>query len=129
MPELPEVETVKKGLIKLTDKASISDTWVSTKRLRFPLTNKKLKTIVGLPILGVSRRAKYLLFDLGDTVLINHLGMTGTWRKLKEAHLHDHVKIKLSTNKTMVYNDPRRFGFFSISKKNELDKNVFLRHL
>lgn len=129
MPELPEVETVKKGLIKLAKNASIDDVWVSNKKLRFPVSAKKLKSVVGLPILGVSRRAKYLLFDLGDIVLINHLGMTGTWRELKDAYLHDHVKIQLNTNKVMVYNDPRRFGFFSISKKVEIDQNIFLKHL
>jgi formamidopyrimidine-DNA glycosylase len=129
MPELPEVETVKNGLLRSIKDTSIKDVWVSNKKLRFPLSLKKLKTIVDSPILGISRRAKYLLFDLGDSVLLNHLGMTGTWRESTESVLHDHVKLKLSGNKTLVFNDPRRFGFFAISEKHSLHEHAFLKHL
>jgi formamidopyrimidine-DNA glycosylase len=129
MPELPEVETVKNGLLKSIAKATIDDVWLSSKKLRFPIAPKNFKKVIGLPILKIERRAKYLLFDLGDVILLNHLGMTGTWREWKEDTLHDHAKIKLSNGKILVYNDPRRFGFFSVFNKKDILKNQFLKHL
>lgn len=129
MPELPEVETVKNGLLKSLKDTKIESVWLSNKKLRFPLKKKELESLVGKPILNVERRAKYLLFDLGDTILLNHLGMTGTWRELQQKVLHDHVYLKLSNQKTLAFNDPRRFGFFAISKKELIKNHKFLKHL
>ena len=115
MPELPEVEHVKRqleGLIRFPDR--IEAVHFFRKDLRFPLSPKLRTKMTGREVLSMSRRAKYLLFHFSDGNLLSHLGMTGSWRPLshgEERLLHDHVEIVFASGLRLVYNDPRRFGF------------------
>jgi formamidopyrimidine-DNA glycosylase len=124
MPELPEVETVRRqmsGFLQPRSEVRAVKMW--RKDLRYKLPN--LQALVGMKILGVRRRAKYLLFDLPEGVLLSHLGMTGHWRK-EEMGLsgfvpqkHDHVALEIRPQVLLVYNDPRRFGFLLRLKSGE----------
>ena len=125
MPELPEVETVKNGLAELVKGQQIKSIQLKSPKLRNTLSKKIPSPFKGKTILGLQRRAKYILFETDDFYLINHLGMTGNWRdeKLKsKLKKHDHVVINLD-NKSLIYNDPRRFGILDYCKKTEIDKN------
>ncbi len=124
MPELPEVETVRRGL----EPAMVGARLVSVERkrpdLRFPFPEAFSERLAGRRIVALGRRAKYLLADLDDgNVLVMHLGMSGSFRvegagstkALSPGAIknpaHDHVIFALSNGARVVYNDPRRFGF------------------
>ncbi|MGB0452483.1 MAG: bifunctional DNA-formamidopyrimidine glycosylase/DNA-(apurinic or apyrimidinic site) lyase [Bacteriovoracaceae bacterium] len=121
MPELPEVETVKRGLEEiLGTKAVIKKIKVLNPKLRFPVPSEVSKLIKNAPIQKLSRRAKYLFFELDKYVLSSHLGMTGTWRiYADDRKKHDHVEIHLEDGRVLVYADPRKFGLFEFFKKSE----------
>lgn len=112
MPELPEVETIKNGLIDLTG-TSVKKTVIRFPRLRYPLNKSELSKMEGQKVQSVERRAKYLLLVLESGTLIIHLGMSGRitlYRdKVPEVQKHDHVDIQFD-GYTLRYNDPRRFG-------------------
>lgn len=131
MPELPEVETVKRGLEKIikpgTD--SILKLQMGSKKLRMSPQLDKTAQVKGEPILGIKRVAKYLLFELDHFVLLSHLGMTGSWRLENNPQKHDHVRIYLNSGRTLTYNDPRRFGMFDILDKKTLSEDKRLAHL
>ncbi|MGE0632352.1 MAG: bifunctional DNA-formamidopyrimidine glycosylase/DNA-(apurinic or apyrimidinic site) lyase, partial [Pseudobdellovibrionaceae bacterium] len=91
--------------------ATIKTFHYQRKDLRYPFPKKKLENLVGLEIVKVKRRAKYLLLETQKGFLLSHLGMTGTWRVGAIERLHDHFAIELSDGRLLVYNDPRRFGF------------------
>lgn len=133
MPELPEVETVKRQLEKqLSTKPQVLQLKALRADLRFPFPNQmQMQNMKSKNILGVDRRAKYLLFDLGDTYLLSHLGMTGYWRFLKDEFLekHDHFLIQLSTGESLVYNDHRRFGFVDLIEKKNFENSKWFSHL
>jgi formamidopyrimidine-DNA glycosylase len=115
MPELPEVEVVKRGLEKIiSDQPRIRRFEFKRKDLRDPIPIKKLKALEGAKILSVSRRAKYLLFETEKGGFLSHLGMTGSWRvaPLGSEQKHDHVYIELEDGRRLAYHDPRRFGIF-----------------
>ena len=116
MPELPEVETVKRGLEEILDfsDSCITKVQYSNKRLRNQSSKKEARQIVGQKITGVFRKAKYLFFKLEDSVVLSHLGMTGSWRIEKDKRKHDHVRISLSDGRVLTYHDARRFGMFNI---------------
>lgn len=117
MPELPEVETVCRGL-----RASIGSSTVIEAveflrpNLRSELPHQRRHLIKGQTILAVKRRAKYIVVKTSGATILSHLGMTGHWRVSKEKVLekHDHILILLSNSRYLIYNDPRRFGFFDI---------------
>ena len=77
MPELPEIEIVKRSLIKMINKAKIIDIKINNKNLRYKITNTFSKNLIGERILGISRRSKYLIFHFKKKVLLAHLGMSG----------------------------------------------------
>jgi formamidopyrimidine-DNA glycosylase len=113
MPELPEVETVKRGLEPLICGHRIVHVECRVPRLRLPL-DPRLDTLVsGQRILGLARRAKYLLFSLEHGTLLLHLGMSGVLRlvapKVPLAK-HDHVDLELDDGRLLRLNDTRRFG-------------------
>ena len=113
MPELPEIETIKRGILELKNQI-ITNTIVRNGNLRYPLTQEIAKKLIGQKILSISRRAKYLVFTLTKGYLVIHLGMSGTLRiinikDVNEIKKHDHVDIVFS-NLALRYNDPRRFG-------------------
>lgn len=116
MPELPEVETVKRGLEQILDfeNSQVIRIECSDKKLRNQSAKASLDQACGQRIRGVRRKAKYLLFELDDWVLLSHLGMTGSWRIENDQRKHDHIRIFLSDGRVLTYHDARRFGMFNI---------------
>lgn len=130
MPELPEVETVRRGLQLLVGKnAKIQKFEMTRSDLRFDIPNELRKILPGQSIHRFCRRAKYLLWELDDFVLVSHLGMTGTWREGGNSVPHDHVTISLQDGRRLIYNDPRRFGFIEYYKKNQQNQYPRFSHL
>jgi len=112
MPELPEVETVRRGLLDLVGKEILS-VELNRADLRFPFP-EDMDSIAGRKILNIERRAKYLLIRLeNDLTLLSHLGMTGRFGKALEGK-HDHVIIDFVDGNRLVYTDPRRFGIMDL---------------
>ena len=111
MPELPEVETVVKGLQKQLVNQRIKRVEVITPQLRFPVPPSLKRIFTASHIHDITRRAKYILIHTDKGILLNHLGMTGTWREDVSEKKHDHFKLYLESGKCLVYNDPRRFGY------------------
>ncbi|MFP5519016.1 MAG: bifunctional DNA-formamidopyrimidine glycosylase/DNA-(apurinic or apyrimidinic site) lyase [Bdellovibrionia bacterium] len=119
MPELPEVEVVKRGLSTLLNEMPvIQKIKYYRANLRDALPSAaKTKRLQNAQILEISRRAKYLIFHTTQGKILSHLGMTGSWRVLapqEELGTHDHVEIELSGGQRLIYRDPRRFGVFDI---------------
>mgnify|MGYP006286061681 FL=1 len=113
MPELPEVETTRRGLAPLLAGHKIRQLLVHHPRLRWPIQASLPARVRGQRIHAVERRAKYLLLKLDRGTLIFHLGMSGSLRVLPEATprlTHDHVELLLDDGHTLRLNDPRRFG-------------------
>jgi len=113
MPELPEVETTRRGIEPHVAGARVVEVIVRRRDLRQPVS-KSLALIEGRHITGVRRRSKYLLLDIDDggTVLI-HLGMSGSLRVISPADpwkTHDHVGITMKNGRQLRFHDPRRFG-------------------
>ena len=112
MPELPEVEVVRRGLGPRVLGATVHATQVRESRLRWPVPGDLALRLNGRTVRAVERRGKYLLFDLGTGTLIVHLGMSGTLRWFAQAPAliaHDHVDV-ITDRGVLRYNDPRRFG-------------------
>jgi formamidopyrimidine-DNA glycosylase len=145
MPELPEVETVRRGLAP----ALVGHTFAAVEQrradLRFPLPQGFAGRLEGRSVERLERRAKYLLAHLSDgEVLLMHLGMTGRFtvesgdaQKVpgRFAHpvgagaKHDHVVFRMQSGATVTYNDARRFGFMLLIPEAELDVHPLLRGL
>jgi formamidopyrimidine-DNA glycosylase len=142
MPELPEVETVRRGLAPAMEGAHLAKVEVRDRRLRWPIAKDFEKRLTGQTVEGLGRRAKYLLADLssGD-VLIMHLGMSGSFRvgadakpgvyyhEKSKSTAHDHVVFHMSNGATVTFNDPRRFGSMKLIKRAKLDTEPLLRGL
>ena len=133
MPELPEVETVKKGLEKYLKGHTIIKVTPNRKGLRFPFP-ENLSAIQGKTVLSIVRRAKYLLIRLTDDLsILGHLGMSGSIHFVKTTEYlpkkHDHVLFSLSNDTTMVYNDPRRFGVIDLLQTGQEQQHKLLSHL
>jgi formamidopyrimidine-DNA glycosylase len=143
MPELPEVETVRRGLAPAMEGASIARVEVRHRGLRWPIAKDFETRIAGTTVEGLGRRAKYLLADLssGD-VLVMHLGMSGSFRvaqhgeegKIAKYHheksksvSHDHVVFHMSNGATVTFNDPRRFGSMKLVPRARMDAEPLLR--
>jgi formamidopyrimidine-DNA glycosylase len=126
MPELPEVEVLTQSLISVLDlPQKIKGVDFLRENIRNTLPVGKRKWISGETLLGLERRAKYILFETEDHYLISHLGMTGNWRlqprlDTSEAEKHDHVQVKFKNGDMLIFQDARRFGVFDIIKKTEL---------
>jgi formamidopyrimidine-DNA glycosylase len=113
MPELPEVETIRRGVEPHVVGRTIREVVVRDSRLRWPIPAEFAAFALGKKIRGVARRGKYLLFDLGGDRLIVHLGMTGRLLLLDPKtplKKHDHVDLLLSGKLLLRFHDPRRFG-------------------
>ncbi len=131
MPELPEVEVVRRGLQDiLKDKPVLKRVELKRPDLRDPIPIKKINTLLGQAILEVARRAKYLIFRTPQGGLLSHLGMTGTWRVALpgDEREHDHIYLHFSGGLRLAYRDPRRFGSFDFIKPPE-DQHPKLSHL
>lgn len=114
MPELPEVETTRRGLLPHLLHQTVLRVILRRPNLRWPIPEAVQDRLPGRPIADVRRRAKYLLLDTdqGDSALI-HLGMSGSLRVLPgdtPPRAHDHVDICLANGHVLRFNDPRRFG-------------------
>ncbi len=112
MPELPEVETSRRGIEPHLVGATILHAVVRNGRLRWPVS-EEIYRLSDQPVLSVQRRAKYLLLELPEGWIIIHLGMSGSLRILPEElppEKHDHVDLVMSNGKVLRYTDPRRFG-------------------
>ena len=119
MPELPEVETVRQGLIPVLEGRTIARATAYRPDLRFPLPKNLSEAVSGSTVIGIERRAKYLLMRLsGDMILLSHLGMSGGYRVYSDPapalEAHDHVEFVTDQGVTIRYNDPRRFGFIDL---------------
>ncbi len=134
MPELPEVETARRGLSPAMQGRRIERVVLRRRDLRFPLPDDMGQRLTGRRVTMIDRRAKYLLFHIesGD-VLISHLGMSGRYRIFAEppppAEAHDHVEFQLEGGVTVRYNDPRRFGFMDLTTTADLDSHAMLAKL
>lgn len=112
MPELPEVETSRKGILPYLKGQTIQQIIVRQSKLRWPITEEIIQA-QGQVILDVKRRSKYLLLQLTNNWIVIHLGMSGSLRILlnkQEAKKHDHVDLVLNNGTVLRYTDPRRFG-------------------
>jgi formamidopyrimidine-DNA glycosylase len=113
MPELPEVETTRRGIEPLVADKVVDQVLIHNSSLRWPVPGELVKTLPGQKASRVSRRSKYLLFDFGLGTLIVHLGMTGHLRvdsSRSERRKHDHFEIIFTDGTVLRYNDSRRFG-------------------
>jgi len=145
MPELPEVETVRRGLQPAMEGAKIVHAEIRRKDLRFPFQKDFVARLDGQTVTGLGRRAKYLMADLasGD-VLLMHLGMSGSFRVVagdgqntpgkfhhprSEDRAHDHVLFHMSSGATVIFNDPRRFGYMKIFARDRIDDEPLLQGL
>ena len=139
MPELPEVETVRRGLEPAMAGAVIETIEQRRPDLRFPFPQKFSHRLTGQRITALNRRAKYLLAHLeGGEILIMHLGMSGRFTVTPTKQptgrptatfvhdaggnpTHDHVVFQMSSGATVTYNDPRRFGYMDLIAASDLD--------
>ena len=113
MPELPEVETTRRGIAPHLEGQRVSRVIVRERRLRWPIPEDLDVRLSGQKIVGVERRAKYLLINAEVGTLISHLGMSGNLRLVEAGSLaakHEHVDIELESGLALRYTDPRRFG-------------------
>ncbi len=148
MPELPEVETVKRGLQPVMEGSTILAVDQNRPDLRFPFPEQFAKRLTGRHIVALERRAKYLIAHLDDGLgLISHLGMSGSYRIEHEdgsdmpgafhhdrskSVAHDHVVLHLDTKdgkRRIIYNDPRRFGFMLFSEPGKLNAHPLIKDL
>jgi formamidopyrimidine-DNA glycosylase len=144
MPELPEVETVRRGLTPAMLGARIDRVELRRADIRFPFPPAFAKRLTGQRIVDLGRRAKYLLFELdGGETLIAHLGMSGSFRLERTAAStpgafhherskdpkHDHVVLTLDSGWVVTYNDPRRFGFMDLAPTATLGEHPRMRGL
>ena len=125
MPELPEVETVRRSLLPIVG-ARIDSVEVREPRLRRVVAHDFALRLTGRVIHGIERRGKYLLFQLSeDEALLSHLGMSGALL-LQPAgtppETHDHVSLHLSDGRQVTFNDPRRFGLMRVGRADEFEE-------
>ena len=122
MPELPEVETTRRGLEPLVENRKVTSVHLYKKKLRWEIPSRIKSTLKNQVIKKISRRAKYLLFqfDLGDLVM--HLGMSGSISVVPSnlpLKKHEHFELKLDNSTSIRFHDPRRFGSVLWQKPNE----------
>ena len=147
MPELPEVEVVKRSLSSKLQNLIIKKVKINDGRLRYRLDKNQIRKIIGLKLKKIERRSKFLLFFFNKKkVMLTHLGMTGKFffvnkkkHKFKTSfyyHInkkkdqkHDRVIFFFSTNQKLIYNDIRKFGFIKILDYKNLNNNLHLNNL
>ena len=145
MPELPEIEIVKRCLFKMINKAKIIDIKINNRNLRYKIPSTFSKSLIGEKILKISRRSKYLIFYFKNKILLAHFGMSGKlliirrrdneifktsfYYDLNILNKHNHIYFKLNNDLVLVYNDVRRFGFFKLYNTTEINKITFLKKL
>ena len=121
MPELPEVEIVKRSLFKMINNTKIVNIKIKNKNLRYKLSSRFSKQLKGEKILNISRRSKYLIFHFKEKILLVHLGMSGKlilirnhdnrifktsfYYDLNINKKHNHIYFKLNNGYVLIYND------------------------
>ena len=145
MPELPEIEIVKRSLFKMINKAKIIDIKIKNKNLRYKIPNTFSKDLIGEKILRISRRSKYLIFHFETKSLLAHLGMSGKLLLMRSCDntifktsfyydsnilpKHNHIYFMLNNGLVLIYNDVRRFGFFKLYNNKNLKEINFIKKL
>jgi formamidopyrimidine-DNA glycosylase len=133
MPELPEVENVTRSLLQIGLRGQeFREVKLRAKSLRTPLRRTLIQNLPGEKLLGIQRRAKFILFSTERFSLVNHLGMTGSWRVRRngeELGKHDHVIFAFRSGLELVYNDPRRFGLLEMVDRAQTFKHPWLKSL
>ncbi len=146
MPELPEVEVVKKSLEKKITNLIVKDIKIGVTKLRYKLKKHEFKQLIGGKLLSISRRSKYLIFKFNNKLsLIVHLGMTGKFffidkknKKEKTSFYyeinskldkHDHINFLFKNKTKLIYNDVRKFGFMKIVPTEGIKEVSHLRNL
>ena len=147
MPELPEVEVVKRSLNNKIQNLIIKEIKINDGSLRYPIVKNELRKVVGLKLKKITRRSKYLLFFFNkDFLMLIHLGMTGKLffvnkksKKFKTSFYyninnekdqkHDRVIFYLSKNQKLIYNDVRKFGFIKFYNLKDLNDIQHLKNL
>ena len=141
MPELPEVETVRRGLAPVMEGARFAKVEIRHRGLRWPIVKDFEKRLTGATVTGIGRRAKYLTADLSTGhVLIMHLGMSGSFRiegdipgkfhhDRSKIAAHDHIVFHMSNGAVITYNDPRRFGSMKLVPRAKLEDEPQLNAL
>jgi len=145
MPELPEIEIVRRSLAKMVNKAKITDIKINNKNLRYKIPSGFSKQLTGEKILKILRRSKYLIFYFKKKLLLVHLGMSGKFLILRKSDnvmfktsfyydlniipKHNHICFTLSNGFILVYNDVRRFGFFKLYNNEKIDNITYLKKL
>ena len=115
MPELPEVETIRQGLLEASLNRRVDRVITRCKKLREPVTQSIKQELETHLIIDILRRGKYLLFRFKHGTLIVHLGMTGYFKIVppnQPIEKHDHIDLIIENNICLRYNDTRRFGLF-----------------
>ena len=113
MPELPEVETTRRGVAPHVERQKVTAVRIYDHRLRWPVPRDLPRRLIGRRIERVDRRSKYLLFRVGGDTLLVHMGMTGSLRIFTEPpprEAHDHIDLEFANGVVLRYRDPRRFG-------------------
>jgi formamidopyrimidine-DNA glycosylase len=113
MPELPEVETSRRGIAPHIVDSTVTGVVIRNRRLRWPVSRSVDRNLLGSSITAIDRRAKYLLLRTADGAAILHLGMSGSVFIVDRdtpAGVHDHVDIEFNSGKSLRFRDPRRFG-------------------
>jgi len=147
MPELPEVEVVKRSLTRKVQNLIIQKVNIKDSKLRYHVDKNKFRKITGLRIKKIERKSKFLLFFLSKNfIMMVHLGMTGKFffvdRKntklktsfyynidYKKEQKYDRVEFILNKNQKLIYNDVRKFGFIKLLSNKEYKDNFHLIHL
>ena len=146
MPELPEVEVVKKSLRKTIYDLTIKNIEINNKFLRYKINEKLMKRMIKSKILSITRRSKYIFINLdNDHTILVHLGMTGKliivdanknehktsfyYKLIDTKTAHNHLKFKFNKSITLIYNDVRKFGFFKIFKTKDILLSSHLKNL
>ena len=147
MPELPEVEVVKRSLERKILNLIIKKVQIKDINLRYKLNKDQISKVVGKKIKKIKRRSKFLIFEINESLyMLVHLGMTGKFyfvdennRKIKTSFYynikkdkdqkHDRVIFFLQNEQKLIYNDVRKFGFIKFIKKEKLNDNIHLKKL
>jgi len=145
MPELPEIEIVKRSLFKKVNKAKIVNVKINNKNLRYKIPHTLSKKLINEKILKISRRSKYLIFHFKNKLLLVHFGMSGKFLIVRNKDnkmfktsfyydlnilaKHNHIYFFLNNGLILIYNDVRRFGFFKLFENIKLKEIIFLKKL
>jgi len=145
MPELPEIEIVKRSLFKKINKAKIVNVKINNRNLRYKIPYTLSKKLINKKILKISRRSKYLIFHFKNKLLLVHLGMSGKFLIVRSKDnkmfktsfyydlniltKHNHIYFVLNNGLVLIYNDVRRFGFFKLFENIKLKEIIYLKKL